>query len=129
MDKAEVEFSHHMAVICTHESPREARTPRRSGEQVLDLGEKVDRDLIAGDVRLTMGGEPTFVAGKDSRTPPEWNTAALGPTKRGYAMRWWQKLRAQYSGSGGFLHFGQGRVGIRSSDTAALGAIGVLAQG
>ncbi|MBL8310509.1 MAG: transglutaminase family protein [Burkholderiales bacterium] len=108
VDKSEVEFSHHMAVTRIYESPRVTKPyTDAQWEKVLDLGEQVDRDLVAGDVRLTMGGEPTFVADRD-RDAPEWNTAALGPTKRGYANALVQKLRAQY-GDGGFLHFGQGK--------------------
>ena len=108
VDKSEVEFEHHMAVTRIYESPRVTKPyTEEQWEQVLDLGEKVDRDLTEGDVRLTMGGEPTFVADKD-RDAAEWNTAALGPTKRGYANALVQKLRAQY-GDGGFLHFGQGK--------------------
>ncbi|HEY8359346.1 MAG TPA: transglutaminase family protein, partial [Ramlibacter sp.] len=108
VDDAEVEFSHHMAVTRIHESPRVTRP--YSEEQwaaVLALGEAVDRELEAGDVRLTMGGEPTFVAVAD-RDAAEWNTDALGPTKRGYATELVHKLRAEY-GDGGFLHFGQGK--------------------
>ena len=54
-----------------------------------------------------MGGEPTFVGVAD-RDAPEWNTDALGPTKRGFATELVHKLRAEY-GEGGFLHFGQGK--------------------
>ena len=108
VDDAEVEFSHHMQVTRIHESPR---VTRPYGEEqwaaVLALGDAVDRQLEAGDVRLTMGGEPTFVAVGD-RDAAEWNTDALGPTKRGYATELVQRLRAEY-GQGGFLHFGQGK--------------------
>ena len=108
MDKCEVEFAHHMAVTRIYESPRV--TKPYSEEQwadVMSLGAAVDKELLAGDVRMTMGGEPTFVA-VDDRDAPEWNTEALGPTKRGFATELVQKLRAEY-GEGGFLHFGQGK--------------------
>ncbi|HPT55155.1 MAG TPA: transglutaminase family protein, partial [Casimicrobium sp.] len=108
VDKSEVTFEHHMSVSRIYESPRVTKPySDAQWESVLDLGEKVDRDLVDGDVRLTMGGEPTFVADRD-RDAAEWNTAALGPTKRGYANALVQKLRAEY-GDGGFLHFGQGK--------------------
>ncbi|MGE4243563.1 DUF2126 domain-containing protein [Ramlibacter sp.] len=108
VDEAEVEFGHHMVVTRIYESPRV--TKPYSDEQwakVVALGDAVDRRLQAGDVRLTMGGEPTFVATAD-RDGAEWNTDALGPTKRGYATALVDKLRAEY-GQGGFLHFGQGK--------------------
>ncbi|MEI6734338.1 MAG: transglutaminase family protein [Comamonadaceae bacterium] len=108
MDKCEVSFGHHMAVTRVYESPRV--TKPYSEEQwadVMALGDAVDQELAAGDVRLTMGGEPTFVA-VDDRDAPEWNTDALGPTKRGFATELVQKLRTEY-GTGGFLHFGQGK--------------------
>ena len=108
VDESEVEFAHHMGVQRIYESPR-VTMPYTEDQwaKVLALGEAVDRDLVKGDVRLTMGGEPTFVATND-RDAAEWNIDALGPTKRGYATELVQKLRAEY-GQGGFLHFGQGK--------------------
>jgi uncharacterized protein (DUF2126 family)/transglutaminase-like putative cysteine protease len=108
VDESEVAFAHHMQVTRIHESPRV--TQPYSDEQwaaVMQLGESVEQRLQAGDVRLTMGGEPTYVAASD-RDAPEWNTDALGPTKRAYATELVHKLRTEY-GQGGFLHFGQGK--------------------
>ena len=108
VDDAEVTFEHHMGVTRIYESPRVTKPyTEEQWADVLKLGEQVDAELLAGDVRLTMGGEPTFVATSD-RDAAEWNTDALGPTKRGYATELVQKLRAEY-GDGGFLHFGQGK--------------------
>ncbi len=108
VDECEVEFGHLMQVTRIHESPRVTKPyTEDQWQQVLALGEQVDADLLGGDVRLTMGGEPTFVAVED-RDGAEWNTDALGPTKRIYAQELVQRLRAQY-GDGGFLHFGQGK--------------------
>ncbi|RDI27494.1 transglutaminase superfamily protein [Pseudacidovorax intermedius] len=108
VDEAEVEFDHEMVVTRIYESPRVTK-PYTDDQwsEVLALGEAVDARLAAGDVRLTMGGEPTYVATSD-RDAAEWNTDALGPTKRGYATELVDRLRAEY-GEGGFLHFGQGK--------------------
>ena len=108
VEECEVEFAHTMTVTRIYESPRVTRP--YSDEQwarIVDVGREVDRSLRDGDVRLTMGGEPTFVS-VDDRDGAEWNTAALGPTKRGYATELVQRLRGKY-GAGGFLHFGQGK--------------------
>ena len=108
MDEAEVEFHHEMSVTRIHESPRVTKPyTEDQWTDVRALGDQVDAQLVAQDVRLTMGGEPTFVSTQD-RDGAEWNTDALGPTKRGLATELVHKLRQQY-GQGGFLHFGQGK--------------------
>ncbi|BCO27725.1 hypothetical protein MIZ03_2614 [Rhodoferax lithotrophicus] len=107
-DKCEVEFAHHMQVTRIYESPRVTKPyTEEQWADIMALGLAVDDELVAGDVRLTMGGEPTFVANSD-RDAPEWNTDALGPSKRGFATELVHKLRNEY-GQGGFLHFGQGK--------------------
>ncbi len=108
VSKSEVTFAHHMGVTRIYESPRVTKPyTEEQWAEVLKLGDAVDAELVAGDVRLTMGGEPTFVADSD-RDAAEWNTDALGPTKRGFATELVHKLRDEY-GQGGFLHFGQGK--------------------
>jgi uncharacterized protein (DUF2126 family) len=67
----------------------------------------VDADLRSGDVRLTMGGEPTFVSLSDSNAP-EWTTSAFGPTKRKLSLELFLRLRDRFA-PGALLHFGQGK--------------------
>ena len=108
MDECEVEFEHHMSITRIWESPRVTKPyTEEQWAEVLTLGEAVDQQLDASDVRLTMGGEPTFVSVED-RDGAEWNTDALGPTKRLFATDLVNRLRDHY-GKGGFLHFGQGK--------------------
>ncbi len=108
VDECETEFSHAMSVARVLESPRVTQ-PYREDQwaEIVALGRRVDLDLATGDVRLTMGGEPTFVA-VDDRDAPEWNTEALGPTKRRYGAQVLARMKARYA-PGGFLHFGQGK--------------------
>lgn len=108
VDEAEVEFTHTMEVTRIFESARVTQPYSDDQWQAIrDLGLRIDDRLDQMDVRLTMGGEPTFVSVED-REGAEWNTAALGPTKRGYAVALLNRLRERY-GANGFLHFGQGK--------------------
>ncbi len=74
---------------------------------IRDLAHQVDRDLDTGDVRLTMGGEPTFVAVDDPESL-QWNFAALGPAKRQLGLALVRSLRTA-TAPGGLLHLGQGK--------------------
>jgi uncharacterized protein (DUF2126 family)/transglutaminase-like putative cysteine protease len=101
-------FSHTMSVRRVHEAPRVTRPYDEAAWAAIDaLGRRVDAALEAGDVRLTQGGEPTFVS-VDDRDAPEWNTEALGERKRTLAASLLGRL-APGHGRGGLAHFGQGK--------------------
>jgi len=108
VDDCEVDFRHTMQVTRIYEAPRVTKPYSDEQWHALDaLGRTVDAALKVMDVRLTQGGEPTFVS-IDDRDGAEWNTAALGPPKRGYATALLQRLKERY-GADGFLHLGQGK--------------------
>ncbi|MEM7270189.1 MAG: transglutaminase family protein, partial [Pseudomonadota bacterium] len=108
LEPCEVDFSHHMQVDRVLETPRVSApyTPKQWAE-IDALGHRIDGKLAANDVRLTMGGEPTFVAASD-RDADEWNTGAVGPTKRTYADKLIRRLRDRFAPDG-LLHYGQGK--------------------
>lgn len=108
LEPCETTFEHHMGVTRIWEAPR-VTLPYTDAQwdAILALGRAVDADLQRHDVRLTQGGEPTFVA-TDDRDAPEWHTEALGPTKRGLSAQLMDRLRAKY-GTGALLHQGQGK--------------------
>ncbi len=108
VDDCEVEFHHAMRVARIYESPRVTKpyTDAQWGA-IVALGDRVDADMARDDVRLTMGGEPTFVA-VDDPDGAEWNIDALGPTKRLRAGALLERLRARYAPQG-FVHVGQGK--------------------
>ena len=108
IDECKVEFSHEMSITRIWEAPRVTKPYTEEQWQAIDrLGQAVDVDLKKSDVRLTMGGEPTFVS-MDDPEGEEWNTAALGPNKRKLAGELYHRLRKRY-GARGLVHFGQGK--------------------
>jgi uncharacterized protein (DUF2126 family) len=102
------DFSHSMSVTRIHEDPRVTKPyTDEQWEEIEALGHQIDADMARGDVRLTTGGEPTFVS-IDDMDGPEWNTTALGPMKYRRGDELIRRLRDRFA-VGGFLHHGQGK--------------------
>ena len=108
VDECETTFEHRMSVQRVWEAPR-VTSPYSDVQwsAIEELGRLVDSDLKALDVRLTMGGEPTFVS-IDDPDGAEWNTTALGPNKRKLAAALYHRLKRKYAPLG-LAHFGQGK--------------------
>src|SRR5260221_2917423 len=107
-EECETVFSFSNTVTRIHEDPRV--TKPYSDEQWATInatGYRVDEDLQAGDLRLTMGGEPTFVSIDDMESA-QWNTAADGVEKRLLAHDLIFRLRDRF-GPDGMIHYGQGK--------------------
>jgi uncharacterized protein (DUF2126 family)/transglutaminase-like putative cysteine protease len=97
-----------MSVTRVHEDPRVTKPYTEPDWQAIDaLGERVDAELEAQDVRLTQGGEPTFVS-IDDMDGPEWSVAAHSTRKRELAGMLIKRLMHRF-GSGALLHVGQGK--------------------
>ncbi|MCH5373634.1 MAG: transglutaminase family protein, partial [Planctomycetes bacterium] len=104
----ETQFSYTMSVRRIHEDPRVTKPyTEQQWETILSVGARVDERLSAGDVRLTMGGEPTFVS-IDDMQGDQWRTAALGEEKRLLADQLLRRLMDRF-GPGGILQCGQGK--------------------
>ncbi len=108
LEECEIEFDFTMSIDRISESPRVTKPYSDAQWRRIDaLGHRIDADLAASDVRLTVGGEPTFVS-IDEPNAPEWNTTATGPHKRDRAADLIERLRLRFAPHG-LLHFGQGK--------------------
>lgn len=108
LDECKVDFSHEMSVTRIFEAPRSTKPyPEPVWDQIVILGDKVDQELVEKDVRLSMGGEPTFVS-IDDMEGAQWNTEALGEEKLILSEELVKKLWEEWA-PGGFLHYGQGK--------------------
>ncbi|HUF21770.1 MAG TPA: transglutaminase family protein [Burkholderiales bacterium] len=104
----QVDFGFDMQLKRIYEDPRVTKPFTPEQWQAVDaLGEQVDVQLKAWDVRLTMGGEPTFVS-IDDMDGVEWNLEALGEDKRRLAGNLLLRLNERFAHAG-VLHFGQGK--------------------
>ncbi|HEY4416867.1 MAG TPA: transglutaminase family protein [Verrucomicrobiae bacterium] len=108
VDECETEFAFDMTVKRIYESPRVTLpyTPEQ-WKKIESLGHAIDVDLKKGDVRLTMGGEPTFVS-IDDPDGPEWNFTAMSHRKRVLSGELIKRLRKKFA-PGSLLHYGQGK--------------------
>ncbi|MUU77053.1 transglutaminase family protein [Winogradskyella endarachnes] len=107
-DVCETEFIFENSVTRIFESPRVTKPYTEEQWKAIDkLGHKVEKQLQKNDVRLTMGGEPTFISIDDLESP-EWNTDADGPHKRKLAKDLSKRLHQEF-GKGGVLHHAQGK--------------------
>jgi uncharacterized protein (DUF2126 family)/transglutaminase-like putative cysteine protease len=107
-DGSDDEFHFAMSVTRIHEDPRVTKPYTvEQWSEIETLGHKVDLDLSEQDVRLTMGGEPTFVS-IDDMDGPEWNSIAQSPRKYELGDNLIRRLRDRFA-PGGFLHHGQGK--------------------
>ena len=108
VEAAETLFDVHMGVTRVVETPRVTKPYSDEQWQAIQAaGHKVDAALTAGDLRLTMGGEPTFVSDKDPEGA-EWTIDALGPTKRREAGKLIRRLMGLWS-PGAVLQYGAGK--------------------
>jgi uncharacterized protein (DUF2126 family)/transglutaminase-like putative cysteine protease len=107
-EKVETEFGFEMKVTRVVDRPRVTKPyTEEEWQALLRCGAEVDRRLSEGDVRLTMGGEPTFVSNREPDAP-EWNTAAMGGNKHAMGDKLIRRLHEVWQ-PGGFLFHGQGK--------------------
>ena len=107
-ERAEVTFHFENSVTRIFEDARVTKPyTDMQWRKVEKLALKIDQQLALDDVRLTMGGEPTFVS-IDNMDGAQWNTEALGDEKRKLADSLFWRLKQHYAPQG-LMHIGQGK--------------------
>jgi uncharacterized protein (DUF2126 family) len=108
VEECKTKLTHEMKVTRIYESPRASRPyTEEQWAQINALGQRIDLELAQNDVRLTLGGEPTFVS-IDNMDGEEWNFTAVGPEKRRLSETLIRRLKEKFA-KGGLLHYGQGK--------------------
>jgi uncharacterized protein (DUF2126 family)/transglutaminase-like putative cysteine protease len=108
IDECETKFNFEMNVTRFYESPRVTLPyTDEQWKRIESLGHSIDADLNKNDVRLTMGGEPTFVS-IDDPDGAEWNFTAVSQKKRVLSGKLIKRLRKKFA-PGSLLHYGQGK--------------------
>ncbi len=108
VDPCETQFEFNMSVTRIHEDPRVTKPYTAAQWRAIDtLGQQVDAELQTGDVRLTQGGEPTFVS-IDDMEGLEWNYTALSAKKWTLAEQLAWRLKDRFS-TGALIFYGQGK--------------------
>ena len=107
-ERASIDFGYEMSVRRL-DGPRPQAQADADAQwlRIRQVADRVDADLQAQDVRLTMGGEPTYV-GVDQPESAQWNIDALGDEKRACGLTLIRALREKLA-PGGLLHYGQGK--------------------
>ena len=107
-ENCKTEFFFENTITRIEEEPRVTKPySDQQWNDVLALGNQIDTEFAANNVRLTMGGEPTFVS-VDNPDAPEWNSAADGEHKRFLSNVLFHKLKNEF-GVGALMQYGQGK--------------------
>ncbi len=108
VDECKSEFIHEMRVSRFYETARVTKPyTEEQWAHIQTIGEKIDADMVKNDVRLTMGGEPTFIS-IDNMDGDEWNFTAVGPEKLKLSRELIARLKGRFA-KGGLYHYGQGK--------------------
>ncbi|PJZ68974.1 IMP dehydrogenase [Leptospira perolatii] len=94
-DPAESTFGFRMEIRRMKESPRVTKPYSDTDwSRIMNLGQSIDHRILKNDIRLSIGGEPTFISDLD-RQAVEWNFEALGDNKRELGEELLDRLRSK----------------------------------